>query len=104
MGLQHERTSLAWERTAISLMVAATLLARYAAEDGLWAVAGVALALAGAGGGLLVWSGVHYDELHEPLRSGGEVDHHGLIKVVALAATVVVATGLALSIWRVLWV
>ena len=31
-GLQHERTALAWERTAIAAMVAGVLLGRYASE------------------------------------------------------------------------
>lgn len=101
-ALQHERTSLAWERTAIALMVAATLLARYAASDGVWPVAGIAFALAAAGGVLLVWSGVHYDNLHEPLRSGEAFDHHREIKLVALGTAVVTATGLVLSIWLTL--
>lgn len=102
VGLQHERTSLAWERTAISLMVAATLLARYAADDGLWPVAAAAFALAAVGGALLVWSGVHYDELHGPLRHGGAVDHLGLVRVITLAVVAVAGTSLALSIWLAL--
>lgn len=99
VGLQHERTSLAWERTAMALMVAATLLARYAAEDGVWLVAGAAFALAAGGGGLLLWSGVHYDDLHQTLRDGEDVDHHRLIKAVGLAATAITAGGLVLAIW-----
>jgi uncharacterized membrane protein YidH (DUF202 family) len=102
VGLQQERTSLAWERTAISLMVAATLLARYAAEDGIWPVAGAAFVLATGGGLLLFWTGVHYDDLHETLRSGAAVDHHRLIALVALGTTGVTATALVLSLWLAL--
>jgi uncharacterized membrane protein YidH (DUF202 family) len=99
VGLQQERTSLAWERTAIGLMFAGTLLARYAAEDGVWPVAGVAFVIAAAGGGLLMWAGIHYDDLHATLREGRPVDHSRLIKAVSLATVVVIGTGLALSIW-----
>mgnify|MGYP001152866461 CR=1 FL=1 len=101
-SLQHERTNLAWERTAIALMVASTLLARYAASDGVWVVAGVAFALAAVGGGLLVWGGVHYDDLHEPLRTGGEIDHHIEIKLVAATAVAVAGTALLLALWLTL--
>ena len=99
VGLQHERTSLAWERTGISVMVAATLLSRYAAEDGVWLVAGVAFAFAAVGGLILLWSGVHYDDLHQTLRDGSAVDHHRLIKAVGLVATGITAGGLVLTMW-----
>jgi uncharacterized membrane protein YidH (DUF202 family) len=101
-ALQQERTSLAWERTAIALMVAATLLARYAAEDGVWAVAGLAFAFATGGGALLVWSGIHYDDLHVTLREGRPVDHHRLISAVAAATAAVTATALGLALWLAL--
>jgi uncharacterized membrane protein YidH (DUF202 family) len=97
--LQQERTSLAWERTAIALMVAATLLARYAAEDRVWPMAAVAFALAAAGGGLLMWSGVHYDDLHVTLREGRDVDHHSLVKAVTTATVAVTGAGLLLVLW-----
>lgn len=98
-SLQHERTNLAWERTAMALMVAATLLARYAASDRVWVVAAVAFALAAVGGGLLVWGGVHYDDLHEPLRTGGEIDHQMEIKLVAATAVAVAGSALLLALW-----
>lgn len=102
VGLQQERTSLAWERTAIGLMFAGTLLARYAADDGIWPVAGAAFAMAAVGGAVLMWAGIHYDDLHTTLRGGGVVDHHRLIKAVTLATVFVTGTGLVLSIWLLL--
>jgi hypothetical protein len=55
--LQHERTALAWERTAIASMVAGTLLARQAATLGrpLGALGVLQVAF---GAALLVWTGV----------------------------------------------
>lgn len=102
VALQQERTTLAWERTAMALMVAATLLARYAAGDGLWSVAVAAFAFAIGGGALLLWAGVHYDDLHATLREGHEVDHHRLVTVVALATAAVTATSLLLAVWLAL--
>lgn len=67
--LQHERTALAWERTAIATIVAGALLARHAAElHPALAVIGIGQLLAGAA--LLIWAGRHYDDLHAPLRRG----------------------------------
>ncbi len=74
-GLQHERTALAWERTAIAVIVAGTLLGRYGASAGhslLGFTGGIEVLF---GGGLLVWSGFHYNELHGPLRRGEAVVH-----------------------------
>ena len=101
-ALQQERTTLAWERTAIALMVAATLLARYAAEDGMWSVAVAAFGFAIGGGALLLWAGVHYDDLHVTLREGHEVDHYRLVTVVGLAAGAVTSTSLILAVWLAL--
>ncbi|MDH3226603.1 MAG: DUF202 domain-containing protein [Thermoleophilia bacterium] len=65
-GLQHERTSLAWERVAVSMMIVGILLARFAAVDGHLAIAGVGLLQTVFGGGVLVWAGWNYEELHGP--------------------------------------
>ena len=62
-GLQHERTALAWERTAIASMVAGVLMARYAAAAIHVAVAAVGVAQVVFGAVLLVWSARHYDDL-----------------------------------------
>ncbi len=101
-GLQHERTSLAWERTAISMMVAGLVLSRFAATEGvgLLAVGGMAQVVLGAL--LLVWSGAHYDDLHGELRSelgdGADVVHPSATRFVGLATIAGTGTGLVAAI------
>ncbi len=98
-GMQHERTALAWERTAISVMVAGVILSRYAASDAhlSFAAAGIAQTLVGAG--LLVWAGRHYTELHGPLRSGASVLHPRATKLVGLSTVLFSGVGLALAVF-----
>lgn len=95
-GLQHERTALAWERTAIASMVAGVLFARYVAEalhDG-FAALGVAQVVLGSL--VLVWSADHYEDLHGPLRAGESPVHPGAARVVGLGT--IVFTGAALTL------
>jgi len=93
-GLQHERTSLAWERTAISTMVAGIVLGRFAATEGLWLLAGGGLAHVVFGAVLLVWSGAHYEDLHGELRSGIDVVHPSAARWVGLATIAGTGAGL----------
>jgi len=72
-GLQHERTSLAWERTAISMMVAGIVLSRFAATEAFWLLAGAGMVQVVFAAALLVWSGTHYEELHGTLRDEGDI-------------------------------
>lgn len=82
-GLQAERTSLAWERTAIAAMVAGVLLARYEADDiPLAAVVGFAGVLGGAV--LLVWSAVQPDD-PRPSGPAGTAARIGVIRAVGVA-------------------
>ncbi|MFQ5557234.1 MAG: YidH family protein [Acidimicrobiales bacterium] len=92
VGLQHERTALAWERTAIATIVAGVVLARYAATSGPVALAAIGLAQTAFGAVLLVWSGWHYDELHGRLRRGDDVVHPGMARAVG-GATVLFSGG-----------
>ena len=97
-GLQHERTALAWERTAIAGMVGGTLLARYAAAalHPAWASIGIAaVSLAAA---LLVWAGRHYDDLHGPLRAGENPAHPAAVRLVGLGSITFTAAALGLAI------
>lgn len=95
-GLQHERTALAWERTAISAMVAGVLLARYAAQTVHYTIAFVGVAQVVVGALLLVWTGRHYDDLHGPLRAGDSPVHPTAARVVGLAT--VASSGFALAL------
>lgn len=95
-ALQHERTALAWERTAITMMVAGILFARYAASVGHLAVAFAGLLQTALGAAVLVWAGWHYEDLHGPLRRGVDVVHPMAARLVGL--TTVAFSGLALSL------
>ena len=92
-GLQHERTSLAWERTAIASMVAGVLLARYAAESLHLVFAFVGFAQVIVGAAILLWSGQHYENLHGRLRSGDSPVHPTAATIVGVGS--IVFTGLA---------
>jgi uncharacterized membrane protein YidH (DUF202 family) len=94
-GLQHERTALAWERTAIATMVAGLVLSRFAAIHEYWLAAGAGMLQTAFGAGLLVWTGAHYEDLHGPLRAGDDVVHPSAARTVGLVT--VSATGLALA-------
>ncbi len=97
-GLQHERTSLAWERTAISMVVAGLVLARFAASEGFWLLAAGGMAQVVFGAVLLVWSGSHYEELHGVLRDGTDVVHPSAARWVGLATIAGTGAGLIAAI------
>lgn len=93
-GLQHERTSLAWERTAIASMVAGVLLARYAAASLHYVFAMLGIAEVVVGAGILLWSGQHYENLHGRLRSGETPVHPTAARILGVGS--IVFTGLSL--------
>jgi uncharacterized membrane protein YidH (DUF202 family) len=97
-GLQHERTALAWERTAIAVMIAGVLLARYAAETVHYTIAFVGVGQVVIGAGLLVWSGRHYEELHGPLRAGVSPVHPVAARIIGVATVVFSGFGLLLAV------
>jgi uncharacterized membrane protein YidH (DUF202 family) len=97
-GLQHERTALAWERTAIASMVAGVLLGRYAAESLHYGFAGIGLVWVVIGGGLLVWSARHYEDLHGPLRESQSPVHPGAARAVGLGTVLFTGAAFVLSL------
>lgn len=97
-GLQHERTALAWERTAIAAMVAGVLLARYAAESVHYSIASVGVAQVVLAAALLVWAGRHYDDLHGPLRAGVSPVHPTATRLVGILTVGFTGFALVLSV------
>ncbi len=97
-GLQHERTALAWERTAIATMVAGLVLSRFAAIHAYWLAAGAGLLQTVFGAGLLVWAGTHYEDLHGPLRDGADVVHPSATRTVGLVTVTTIGLALATAI------
>ncbi len=96
-GLQHERTALAWERTAIASIVAGVLMARAAAETLPVGFAAFGLAQVAVGAALLVWSGRHYEELHGPLRAQESPVHPLAARVVGIGTIVFTGIGLVVA-------
>lgn len=99
--LQHERTALAWERTAIATIVSGTLLARQAVEVHP-VLAAVGIIQVAIGAGLMVWTGARYEALHAPLRRGESPVHPAAARLVGLST--IAATGIAtlVAIWTTL--
>lgn len=98
VGLQHERTALAWERTAIAMMVAGVILARYAAVDAHPGIAVIGVAQIAVGGTVLLWAAWHYEDLHGPLREGNPVVHPIAARIVGLAVVGFSTVALVLAI------
>lgn len=86
--LQHERTALAWERAAFSLMGLGIVLARFAAAHDQWVLVAAGLALVVAGTGLIAWTQVTYEVRGHTLRRGDDVAHPGATRLVGITATI----------------
>ncbi|MDG1411405.1 MAG: DUF202 domain-containing protein [Acidimicrobiales bacterium] len=101
-GLQHERTALAWERTAISMMVAGVVLARFGAQEVHVAVGFFGIAETVAGASLLLWAGRHDDELHSPATPPDSVPQVTLTRVIGSHIVVFSAVALAVVVVHLL--
>jgi uncharacterized membrane protein YidH (DUF202 family) len=97
-GLQQERTALAWERTAISLMVVGLLLTRYASRESQPVMAIAGLATTVAGGVVLAWAGLHYADLHGPINEGHSVVHPAAARLVGVVTVTFSGVTLAFAL------
>ncbi|HRW39895.1 MAG: DUF202 domain-containing protein [Acidimicrobiales bacterium] len=97
--LQHERTALAWERTAFSILAVGVVLARFAAfeHQGLLVAAGLAVLVGGAT--LVAWTQVTYQLRGHALRRGEDVAHPAAARTIGLACTVTCALCAAAGLW-----
>ena len=95
-AVQHERTALAWERTAVALMVAGALVLNRGAEiEQAWAeVMGLTTVTAAAM--ILLWAARRYEALHRALRAGTDVTSPVMIASAALLSSVLAAGALVL--------
>lgn len=93
-GLQHERTALAWERTAFSIMVAGILLARFLSSRGPAMLGGLGVAATVGGGALLLWANRNHAMLHDPTLPASAVPQVRLTRLIGSAAVAI--TGVAL--------
>ena len=79
-------------------MVAGVLLGRYGAQDAHFAIALVGFLQVAIGGGVLVWAGFHYDDLHGPLREGASVVHPQAARLIGLTTVVFSSFALLLAV------
>lgn len=101
-GLQHERTALAWERTAIAMMVAGVALARVAAKDVHLLVGGIGVAQTAGGGLLFLWAGRHDFQLHNPAAPPSAVPQVFLARIIGVSVVGFTATAFVLALILVL--
>lgn len=94
---QHERTALAWERTAISGMAVGTLMTRVGVTIHIL-LGAVGLVQVCASAALLVWAGRHYEDLHGTLRSGRSPVHPTAAALVGIGATVATLLATVLAV------
>lgn len=103
-GFQHERTSLAWERTAFTLLINGALLGRYGANDGMWVFAAIGIAIAMIGAGIVIWTGYNYQTFHEVLESGHSPVHPRATSwlgfVTTLTASAALVQGIVIALER----
>lgn len=102
-GLQQERTSLAWERTGLALIVASLLGFRFLQRHGLWLPAVAALPFALAGSGIIVRAQRQYMALHRTMREAGNVADPRFVRLLGIAVTVFCGSALvAAGAWAIL--
>ena len=81
-GLQHERTTLAWERTSFAIMVAGILLARFVASRGPALLGSLGVAATVGGGWLMLWANRNHHLLHDPTLPPSAVPQVRLTRLV----------------------
>lgn len=96
-GLQAERTSLAWDRTALTTIAVGALLARAGGTVLPWAWVAAAVVLAVAVIGLLLGRS-RYVKRDASLRGERAVPNHGLIGAAGVTAVAVSLLALAVVV------
>lgn len=97
-GLQHERTALAWERTAVSIVGVGLLLTRVASVQFGVVFAAIGLVQVALGAAMVVWAGWHYADLHDLTDTGESPTHPLAARIVGVSTCVFVAVALVVAI------
>lgn len=101
-GVPHERTGLAWQRTAIASMVAGVAFTRVLTAESHPALGLVGIVWVLASGSLLAWASSNDAMLRDPHRPAVAVPQVALTRVVGLLTTVLsllsLVTPLALTL------
>lgn len=100
-GLQYERTSLAWERTAIAIMVAGVAFSRLAVTTFHWALALAGVLQVMVGGAILLWSTLRYQSGHATV-SDGEIVAPRATRIVGLVTVLFAGLAFALAVLNAL--
>ncbi len=97
-GVQHERTALSWERTAVAMMVAGAILGRYASSHGHFALGTLGVMWVVVGGVVLLWAARHYEDLHGPLRAGETPANPTVTRLVGISTVAFSGVALILAV------
>ena len=97
-GVQHERTALSWERTAVAMMVAGAILGRYASSHGHFVLGALGVMWVALGGVVLLWAARHYEDLHGPLRAGETPAHPTVTRLVGISTVAFSGVALILAV------
>ncbi|HHC08271.1 MAG TPA: DUF202 domain-containing protein [Actinobacteria bacterium] len=97
-GLQQERTALAWDRTALAMVLGAAVMLRDALERGRLGFLLVAVGFIVVGGFVILFAYLRYGALHTRLREGAAVVEPNLLRVVGTATVAFIVAAL----WLVL--
>lgn len=97
-GLQHERTTLAWERTSIAMMVSGVALAKYVTKDAHPFLSATGVAQIAGGGLLLFWASRNSEMLHNPELPASAVPQVGLTRLIGMTTTLFIGSALVLAL------
>lgn len=98
VGLQAERTGLAWDRTALAVIATGLLLVRATTTNDQVFLAVFGLCVVTSGGALACLSAQRYEQLQARLRSGSSTAHFRLVVAVSATAMIAAMVGLALAV------
>ena len=99
LGLQQERTALAWDRTGLAMMAGGAVLLRAHGETFVFVFSLLGGGIIVDGAWLVFFAGLRYRRLHGLLREAGDVTSPRLTRVVAISTIVFAIAVIARAIF-----